>query len=63
MITVKYTDDENGQEATFSITPGEDGSAKVKIKFDPPAADDIENPFGILGKLALFFTGGEGIST
>lgn len=56
MITVKYTDDETGQTATFSITPSHDGSAAVKINFDPPASDDMVNPYGILGKLVRFFS-------
>jgi hypothetical protein len=59
MITVKYEDSKTGQTATFSISPTGDGAAAVNIKFDPPASDDMENPFGILGKLAEFFTGEE----
>lgn len=57
MIEVKYKNEDNGQEATFSITPGDDSSAKVKIVLDPPAQDDMQDPYGILGKLALFFSG------
>lgn len=58
MITVKYKDDDTGQEATFSITPADDDSAKVKVEFEPAARDDMKDPYGILGKLALFFTKG-----
>jgi hypothetical protein len=57
MIKVTYEDDETGQTATFTIKAANDFSAKVGIVFDPSAKDDLKDPFGILGKLVLFFSG------
>lgn len=57
MIKVTYENEDNGQTASFSITPSDDDSAKVKIDFEPATKDDMQDPYGILGKLTYFFMG------
>jgi len=57
MIKVTYKNEENGQEAVFSIKPEDDESAKVKMDFEPTISDSTEDPYGILNQLLSVFTG------